>query len=556
MTSLVPPAPSVPQPHAVTLVSLAEALQARGLLAHARMPDPLVRVGGVALRDAADSDPVPAASLVLAAGVRSDSEVRLLARQCAEVGSALAVKDSADLHLAGEPGGDAGTAALLVLHDNAAWLHTLQVVQEQLAPDVFPGASGRPSGPRDLFEIADLAAAAAGGPVTIEDEAGTLVAYSRSQEGGDQVRVATIVNRRSPDEFTRALAAHGVPRLLARADRPVPVSDVAPGAAPRVAVALREAGLHLGTMWALTASLDDGAREAFMSLARAAAAYLLQRHTEESRRHAVELEQLAVLLHGGAPTTAAVSLPAGMSTIAVLDLIPADTTQRAVLGARLDQRLLTLPRSPELTVLSGQLSGLRYLILTVTATRHNVAATVESWLLDLITDRATGRLLEIRAGIGRPVANSSDLPRSRREAEHALAVAKSRGHATTPVSFERCWAEAVLLRVLDAAARADIEALTPLRLLRQYDTEHGTEHIRTLRAWLRHQGNIRMAAEALHIHPNTLRYRMQRLQEAVPLDVDDPDVRFVVELQLRGTPEPVSGTDDLRHQHLPSYKST
>lgn len=92
-----------------------------------------------------------------------------------------------------------------------------------------------------------------------------------------------------------------------------------------------------------------------------------------------------------------------------------------------------------------------------------------------------------------------------------------------------------MLRVLDAAVLADLEALTPVRLLRDHDAEHGTEHIRTLRAWLRHQGNIRAAAEALHIQPNTFRYRMERLREATPIDIDDPDVRLVLDLQLRRT---------------------
>jgi DNA-binding PucR family transcriptional regulator len=112
-------------------------------------------------------------------------------------------------------------------------------------------------------------------------------------------------------------------------------------------------------------------------------------------------------------------------------------------------------------------------------------------------------------------------------------VARARGQAGGPVSFERCWAEAVLLRVLDATVLADFEALTPVRLLREHDAAHGTDHVATLRAWLRHQGNIRTAADALHIHPNTFRYRMERLREAVPLDIDDPDVRLVLELQLR-----------------------
>jgi DNA-binding PucR family transcriptional regulator len=37
----------------------------------------------------------------------------------------------------------------------------------------------------------------------------------------------------------------------------------------------------------------------------------------------------------------------------------------------------------------------------------------------------------------------------------------------------------------------------------------------------------------VHVHPNTLRYRMQRLSDVVDLDLHDPETRLALRLQLR-----------------------
>ena len=55
----------------------------------------------------------------------------------------------------------------------------------------------------------------------------------------------------------------------------------------------------------------------------------------------------------------------------------------------------------------------------------------------------------------------------------------------------------------------------------------------TLLAWLRHRGRTELVAEALHVHPQTVRYRIGRLRELYGERLDDPDVRFELELALR-----------------------
>ena len=73
-------------------------------------------------------------------------------------------------------------------------------------------------------------------------------------------------------------------------------------------------------------------------------------------------------------------------------------------------------------------------------------------------------------------------------------------------------------------------ALAPL----EAETELSRERLgSTLDAWLRHRGRTEAVAGALHVHPQTVRYRLARLRELFGARLDDPDGRFELELALR-----------------------
>jgi hypothetical protein len=73
-------------------------------------------------------------------------------------------------------------------------------------------------------------------------------------------------------------------------------------------------------------------------------------------------------------------------------------------------------------------------------------------------------------------------------------------------------------------------ALAPL----EGETELSRDRLRaTLDAWLRHRGRTETVARALHVHPQTVRYRLARLRELFGARLDDPDGRFELELALR-----------------------
>ena len=64
----------------------------------------------------------------------------------------------------------------------------------------------------------------------------------------------------------------------------------------------------------------------------------------------------------------------------------------------------------------------------------------------------------------------------------------------------------------------------------------------TLRSWLDHQGDVGAVAAELHVHPQTVRYRLGRLRERLGDALDDPGARFELALALRaGLGEAASG---------------
>ena len=55
----------------------------------------------------------------------------------------------------------------------------------------------------------------------------------------------------------------------------------------------------------------------------------------------------------------------------------------------------------------------------------------------------------------------------------------------------------------------------------------------TLRAYLDSFGDVAAAAQWLHVHPNTVRYRVRRIEESLGTSLADPDVRLLLSLSLR-----------------------
>jgi hypothetical protein len=102
-------------------------------------------------------------------------------------------------------------------------------------------------------------------------------------------------------------------------------------------------------------------------------------------------------------------------------------------------------------------------------------------------------------------------------------------------------------QLLDDLARRRLEPLAALGVAARARLEQ------TLLAWVRYQGSVPAIAEALHVHRQTVRYRLARLRELFGSDLDDPDRRFELELALRSTTGPTpSGLSPIQAGPTPS----
>lgn len=101
------------------------------------------------------------------------------------------------------------------------------------------------------------------------------------------------------------------------------------------------------------------------------------------------------------------------------------------------------------------------------------------------------------------------------------------------VYAEHEWFAIALSRLRDSV-RDSLVVDGPLSRLEE--GSRGVDLRHSLRLWLEADGDTRVAARRLHLHPNTVRYRVRRAAELTGMDFHDPLQRLVAHLALTTEP--------------------
>jgi sugar diacid utilization regulator/putative methionine-R-sulfoxide reductase with GAF domain len=136
------------------------------------------------------------------------------------------------------------------------------------------------------------------------------------------------------------------------------------------------------------------------------------------------------------------------------------------------------------------------------------------------------------AGVGRTCSGLGDLPDSGAEASIALDLARGRDEPGTVVSGSDLGFYGLLAR---GAARHSLASIVERALgpILEADAAGGSDYVRTLAAFLSNDRHLERTAGCLHVHPNTVRYRLAKVQELLGVNLRDVDDRFLLELALR-----------------------
>ncbi len=470
--------------------------------------------------------------LVLGVGVQDAAQAVDLVLRCAETGAPGIVlrRSLARRRRVREAATGAGMT-LVALAEQASWAHVVWLLRG--AVDRTVGVDSRTLElpvHDDLFVLADAAATLVGGPVTIEDSRSRVLAYSARQDVTDAARVSTIVGRRVPEALLTAYRSRGVFRRLATSDEPflVPPSDDGVTMA-RYVVPVRAGQEWLGSIWVVVdrAPLPIVVEE-LVRTASVVALHLLRLRSRTDLSQRVVRERLRQALTGTAADAHRWLPPAPWRVVAL-----GPGTGLELWESLLRRRSWSQPQVVDV-------DGRDYAVVGDEG-GTDVPGTWP-WLRAVVVDLARDGD-PVLAGAGRAVDHPADLPRSRADAlETLLTLERGGGRGTEPrvaTTLEQAWARVTTDRAVIGLGVEPV--LGPVSVLQDHDREAGTAYLATLAAWLDHPGEPAVAARTIHVHPNTLRYRMQRLTSLAVLDLHDPDTRLALQLQLRalGLPAPL-----------------
>jgi hypothetical protein len=482
-------------------------------------------VGDVVIAELGRRTHVADGDLVLGVTVNSAGKAAELVEHCGAKGAAAVLLKPPLAASAGVLTAARATGtAVIEVHNAAAWAQLvwlLRTVLDAAADDEHAAEPGN-AGLGDLFRLADAAAAVVDAPVTIEDANSRVLAYSARQDRTDSARVSTIMGRRVPDDVLARFRSRGVFRELSRGRTTIFVPAQKDGTLPRLIVPIRMGGELLGSMWAVVPGpVSDERAAAFADTAPVVALHLLRRRAlaDAERRRSAELVRTVLQGKGSVRLAAAeLDLEEEPHRVVAIDVDTTDALGAEGLRLALWERITAgVGRRPAVTDLHGVL----YAIVPDRAGWPELRDALRSETQALV-------------GVGSPV-EIVDLAESRAQAEETLGLVRA-GLVNGPVaSHDEAWPVVTLHRVAAAAVLTGAADLGPLSVLRAHDEQSGSSYVDTLYEWLRHPGDPKAAARALRIHANTLRYRMTRLIDLTGLNLDDPDIRLAVTVQLATT---------------------
>jgi DNA-binding PucR family transcriptional regulator len=504
--------------------TLRQLLQALGdplveVLTAPRGLDDVVR--DVVILDPEDDPDVRSGDVVLVIGLRGRAAIPTVRAAARRGALAVAVKGRDDALQ--QTATDVGVALLSVRTD-ARWEQV-----ESLARAARSDTEGDSETVGDLFSLAQTIAALTGGLVSIEDTASRVLAYSRSSDEVDELRRLSILGRQGPEQYLALLREWGVYKRMRESEQVERIEERPElGIRRRIAVGIHAGDQSLGTIWVQEGAtpLTAQAERALLGAARVTALHLVRSRNNPAAPLRLRESLLEGLLDGHT-TAAAVAANIGTDPKRPAGVVAFALTTDA------DRSTLELRRAEMTNLIAVHTAAYRRAALVTT-----LGARIYALLPDLHTgDGILALTKEIvaaarkHAGIAvrAAVGMAPDLARTaaaRREADRVLDA-----ELDVPVaSINDVRAEVMVSELL--ALLAEHTEIRDPRLDHLIAEDTKGILVPSVLAYLEALGDVRTAAERLHIHPNTLRYRVRKASEIAEIDLDDPKQRLITQLQL------------------------
>lgn len=430
--------------------------------------------------------------------------------------------------------------ALFRATDSVPWNQLAEIMDAAVIPHRQSGRTLVDIRPGDLFDLANTVAAQAGGAVAIVDPDQTILAYSTLPDQPiDETRRSSILHLQVPrsaetdKDYRRVHAASDV--VVVKTEDPE---------LRRTAISIRAGAGVLGSLWLLERAdhHNEDADRVLREAANVAALHILHKRTTYVSNLTRQLDMVQPLLFEPKRAELAairLGITADSIRVAALTVWPPDAVAAETLQSRL--RLFDTIRTACAIRLPSAVCGLSDNIVYVVLPQETDA--------DLHFQR--GAILAIvrnaRRALTRPVlaalgstATINGIADSRLNAEvvlselvHTVAEGRIPPDSDEVVADDESLGSRLQLRqiVSTLTTSGHLPGAHAARIA-GYDEQHKKSFEETIRAYLSCSGNAMEAAKALNVHVNTVRYRLSRVTSLFGLDLDDPETRLLVWLQM------------------------
>jgi PucR family transcriptional regulator, purine catabolism regulatory protein len=147
-----------------------------------------------------------------------------------------------------------------------------------------------------------------------------------------------------------------------------------------------------------------------------------------------------------------------------------------------------------------------------------------------LVGQVSGRVAS--AGVGRTGAGPTAIAQGYREADRALVIARRLFPPGELTFFQNLGVHRLLL-ALDGHPELGAFYEETLASIDQYDRNNRSELLPTLEAFFAADNSLAETASRLHLHRNTVAYRLRRIEQISGHQLGDPETRLALHLGLR-----------------------
>ena len=391
--------------------------------------------------------------------------------------------------------------------------------------------------PEDLFDVVDTIARLLGGSVVVEDVDFRVLAYSAVPgQPNDEGRRSAILNRRIAERWLQWLEESGNRERLVKSDELIRLDNPWATSLIRYIQPIRAVDQLVGYLWLyFETELDADAPRTILEFAHLLGPELARRSptlTENPGEHV-----LRQFLAGGLSVNHVASI-LGVdehSNIVVIAVdVEATKSDAVIIQSRVVRALALYTQMHLASSLVGTVDQQIYLLHASPRLKPDVEAIMRAISKHLTRAVQT----KVRAAAGGVHQGLAEARISRNEADLTLRVLRTKNDWERDGLFASMRHDIVLNEIVDVLRARPILVRGLLDRLITHDRQYNTDYVTTLRVYINSFGDMRAAAKSLHLHPNSLRYRVKRLTEIGGLDLDDPKLRLALQLLLEMAPEP------------------